>query len=211
MRYLLPYTGTKAELAHTVPYPIAKLSVLVTAGPKVQTELADQGQQTVNEGQWNNFGADNLPAGQEISLRLSGLERASATDAGAPAAPASSAMVLSYNPGVLIGVTVLAFVVAFVILGAYFFRKPPEEPGAPALSPLSQPESGEDLAAKRQQLLESIAQLDDAFAAGDIDRARYDNLRAAQKRSLLLVTRQMATSSDTAVAVGADATEQGAA
>lgn len=192
MRYLLPYDGTKAEFAHAVQYPVGSLSVLVADGPKVETDLEDRGQQTVSGAPWNSFGADNLPAGQEISLRLSGLERASAADAGVAAGPAVSSMVLSYNPAVLIGIIVLSLVVAGLILVAYLVRKPPAEAEAQAQPVLVQTRSIEDLTAARQALLESIAQLDDAFAAGEIDHVQYDRLRAAQKRSLLLVTRQLA-------------------
>lgn len=209
MRYLLPYEGTKAELAHALPYPIAQLSVLVTEGPKVETNLEAQGVQTISEEQWNSFGADNWAAGEEISLRLSGLERANAADAGAPAAPGISAMVLSYNPGVLIGVIALAAVVAGAVLLAYLLRKPPAEP--PAEAATAPAESAEERAARRQQLLESIAQLDDAFEAGEIDQERYDGLRSAQKRSLLLLTRQLAPQGDAAPDAAAAAAEQGAA
>jgi mono/diheme cytochrome c family protein len=207
MRYLLPYSGTKAEFAHVVRYPIASFNALVADGPEVRTDLEDRGQQTANETPWNSFGADNVPAGETISLRLSGLERANPAEAGVPAAPAVSSMVLSYQPGVLVGVIALSVVIAGVILLAYVLRKPPAEPEAQALPDVTLPRSDEDLAATRHSLLESIAELDDAFAADHIDFARYDSLRTAQKRSLLLITRQLADRA----AAASTTTEQGVA
>ena len=211
MRYLLPYTGTKAKLAHALSYPVDKLSVLVADGPTVQTELQDQGQQTVNEEQWNSFGADNLPAGEEISLRLTDLERATAAEANTPGAPAMSAMVLSYNPRLLVGVAVLSLIVAGLILAAYLLRKPPPAAEPPPSSRLLEPQSVEELTAERQQLLESIAQLDDRYAAGELDQERYQSLRAAQKRSLLLASQRLtAQSHSTPVPAQAPAPAQAA-
>lgn len=213
MRYLLPYTGTKAKLAHALSYPVDKLSVLVADGPTVQTELQDQGQQTVNEEQWNSFGADNLPAGEEISLRLTDLERATAAEVNAPGAPAMSAMVLSYNPRLLVGVAVLSLIVAGLILAAYLLRKPPPAAEPPPSSRLLEPQSVEELTAERQQLLESIAQLDDRYAAGELDQERYQSLRAAQKRSLLLASQRLTAQSHStpAPAQAADSPEQATA
>ena len=72
-----------------------------------------------------------------------------------------SAMVLSYNPRLLVGVAVLSLVVAGLILAAYLLRKPPPAAEPPPSSRLLEPQSVEELTAERQQLLESIAQLDD--------------------------------------------------
>ena len=122
-------------------------------------------------------------------------------------------MVLSYNPRLLVGVAVLSLVVAGLILAAYLLRKPPPAAEPPPPAKLLEPQSVEELTAERQQLLESIAQLDDRHAAGELDQERYQSLRAAQKRSLLLVSqRLMAQSHSTpAPAQAADNPEQATA
>jgi hypothetical protein len=191
MRYLLPYTGAKAELAHALPYPVDKLNVLVTAGPTVQTDLQDLGQQTVNEAQWNSFGADSLPAGQEISLRLSGLERSSASETRPAGASGISTVVLSYHPALLAGVAALAVLVVGLVLAAYLLRKPSSAPETPVSQTTASARSVDDLALERQQLLASIAQLDDRFAAAELDEQRYQSQRTAQKRALLLISQQL--------------------
>lgn len=212
MRYLLPYSGTQAELAHALPYPVDKLSVLVTAGPTVQTDLQDLGQQTVNEAQWNSFGADALPAGQEISLRLSGLERAGESQP--TRAPGASTVVLSYHPALLAGVAVLSLGVVGVVLAAYLLRRPPATREPLASQPTRQAQSIGDLALERQRLVAALAQLDDRFAAGEIDEPHYQSQRAAQKRLLLLVSQQLAAQGESSAlpqAAASDGPEQAAA
>ncbi len=54
----------KAEFAHSVPYPVDQLNVLVVDGPRSPPSLQSLGPQTVAEQQWNSFGAANLPAGE---------------------------------------------------------------------------------------------------------------------------------------------------
>ena len=144
---------------------------------------------------------------------VTGLERASAAEASTPGAPAVSAMVLSYNPRLLVGVAVLSLVVAGLILAAYLLRKPPPAAEPPPPSKLLEPQSVEELTAERQQLLESIAQLDDRYSAGELDQERYQSLRAAQKRSLLLVSQRLTAQSHSAPepAQAADNPEQATA
>lgn len=182
LRYLLPYRGTKAELAHSLAYPAAKLNVLVAEGPRVQTDLAYLGPQTVSGQQWANYGADDVPAGERISLRLSDLDRADAATT-APTSGASSS-VLAFHPSLLYGLAALAIIAVLVALIAALVRSNPL-PAAPATS------TAVDLAGERQRLLQAIARLDDSYAAGRMDERTYRSRRSAQKRSVLLITRQL--------------------
>lgn len=183
MRYLLPYSGDEAELAHSVPYPIDRLNVLVVDGPEVTTDLQNMGPQTVSEQQWNSFERVDLPAGEPISLRLANLGAAVAA-AAAPARPNTSNAVISFNPGLLIAVGVVALLAALAVFGAYLLLRPAATAEQPALAAST---AVLDPAAERQRLVAAIAQLDDLYAAGEIGADSYQHSRAAQKRSLLLV------------------------
>lgn len=195
LRYLLPYDGSKAELAHSVNYPVERLNALVVDGPEVATDLRSLGQQTVSDQQWNSFEGLNLAAGEQVSLKLSGLTRAESPAAGLPAA---STAVVAHTPGLLYAVGALAFIGVLGVFAAYMLRRPAPsgaEPTPAAVAPASAPSGGSspDLVAERARLLASIAQLDDQYAAGELEQDAYQMARAAQKRSLLLVTQQLAS------------------
>lgn len=185
MSYLLPANGDEAELAHSVPYPIDRLNVMVVDGPEVTTDLQSLGPQTVSEQQWNSFERVDLPADEPISLRLAGLRAVAAAPAAAPssARPNTSQAVISFNPGLLIGVGVAALLAALAVLLAYVRLRPAAAAQQPVLAA---PAAVLDPAAERQRLAAAIAQLDDLYAAGEIGADSYQRTRAAQKRSLLL-------------------------
>jgi mono/diheme cytochrome c family protein len=186
LRYLLPYDGTRAEFAHSVPYPVDRLNVLVVDGPRVATDLQSLGPQTVADQQWNSFEATNLPAGEPVSLRLSDLARAQ--DA-AVAPPGGSDAVLAHNPALLFGIGVAALVAILGVFGAYLLFRPKAPATAEVTPPVAVVSAVEvDPTTERQRLLASIAQLDDLYASGGLDEESYQRARTAQKRSLVLVT-----------------------
>lgn len=186
LRYLLPHSDGEAELAHSVPYPIDRLNVLVVDGPEVTTELQSLGLQTVADQQWNSFEGANLPAGAAISLRLAGL-----TEAGGAAVvdTANASAVVAQSPGLLAAIGVVALLAVLGVLGAYLWLRPAAP--APVEQPVAAAPAALDPAAERQRLLASIAQLDDRYAAGEIEADSYRSARAAQKRSLLLAIQQL--------------------
>jgi mono/diheme cytochrome c family protein len=185
LRYLLPYDGTRAEFAHSVPYPVDRLNVLVVDGPRVTTDLQSLGPQTVADQQWNSFEATNLPAGEPVSLRLSDLARAQNT---AVAPPGGSDAVLAHNPALLFGIGVAALVAILGVFGAYLLFRPKVPATAEVAPPLAVAPAGVvDPATEKQRLLASIAQLDDLHASGGLEEEIYQRARTAQKRSLVLV------------------------
>jgi hypothetical protein len=208
LRYLLPYDGTRAELAHSVPYPVDRLNVLVVDGPAVTTDLQSIGPQTVADEQWNSFEATNLPPAEPVSLRLSGLARAQ--DA-AVATPGGSDAVLAHNPALLFGIGAAALVVILGVLGAYLLIRPKAPTPAEVALPLAVAPAGVvDPATERQRLLASIAQLDDLYASGGLDEESYQRARTAQKRNLVLVAQAqpaMASSTTGASLDDAEASE----
>ncbi len=185
LRYLLPFSGTSAELTHSVPYPVDQLNVLVTDGPKVSTALQNLGPQTVASQQWNSYQGANLAAGQTVSLSLADLAR---SQTAAASAPRGSTAVLAFNPGLLFGLAAGAFVAVLMVFAAYLLLKPAPRPADLELAALPvAAESSPNPAAERQRLLAAIAQLDDLYAAGELSEESYQRARAAQKRSLLLL------------------------
>lgn len=181
MRYLLPYRGTRAELAHALNYPVAALSVLVPEGSKVGVEgLQEAGMRTIGDQQWQNFEGSNLPAGRVIRLKLRGLPRAARG-----ASPHSAVAVLAYRPTLLYGLSGLTVVVVFGLL-AWMVQRGGQPPQA-----APEPTTEVDPAAQQERLLRAIAALDDSFAAGDIDERSYQEARRAYKRALLVATRRV--------------------
>jgi mono/diheme cytochrome c family protein len=186
LRYLLPYDGTKAEFAHSVPYPVDRLNVLVVDGPAVTADLQSLGPQTVADQQWNSFEATNLPAGEPVSLRLSDLARAQSA---VVAPPGASDAVFAHNPTLLFGIGAAALVAILGVFGAYLLFRPKASVTVEATPSVADaPAVDVDPATERQRLLASIAQLDDRYASGGLDEESYQRARAAQKRSLLVVT-----------------------
>lgn len=182
MRYLMPYTGTDANFKREMSYPVDDLSVLVVDGPKVETDLAAGDQQTVQNQLWNNFVATNLPVGNEISLRLRGLESADAAANTVPAGPALTSAVVAYHPPIVAAVALLMGILAAVVFAAYMIRKDPQSAASASLSRQASAGQSTD---ERENLLQSIAHLDDRYAAGELDEASYTTLRTAEKRRLV--------------------------
>ncbi|MEZ4766927.1 MAG: c-type cytochrome [Caldilineales bacterium] len=192
MRYLLPYSGTSADFERDLTYPVDNLSVLVAEGPSVDTDLTEADQQTVQDQLWNNFVGTNLAAGQKISLRLKGLDRAEAAANAAPAGPALTTAVVAYHPPIVAAVALVMGVLAVVVFAAYLWRRQPAPVAAAVLA--SEPRSaGITAADARQNLLQSIAMLDDRYAAGELDDASYTALRTAEKRRLVQMSGPSAT------------------
>lgn len=203
MRYLLPYSGATAELERPMPYPVDNLSVLVVDGPTVDTDLQAAEQQTIQDQLWNNFVAADLAAGQQISLRLRGLEKASAAASAADAAPAGSGLstaVVAYHPPLVAAVALLAGLLALGVFVAYAVARRPQ----PAAS-LASAQPLQAATADRQELLRSIARLDDRYTAGELDEASYHTLRAAEKRRLVQLSESpLAASASASQPAGVD-------
>jgi len=239
LRYLLPTEGDQAELAHSVPYPVQRLNVLVIDGLEVSTPLQSLGAQTVADEQWNSFEGIDLPADAAISLRLGGLTEAGAPPPAAVDAPGAAAVV-AHNPRLLFGVGVASFLALLAVLAAYLWLKPRPEEDAAQLAPAAAsagglsrlpyrnppaaasagglsrlpyrnpPAGAADPAAERQRLLAAIAQLDDLYAAGELDAEDYQRARLVQKRSLVLASQQMADGARSETGPSGDGDGEGA-
>ncbi len=184
IRYLLPYNGAKAGLSHAIPYDTGELSVLVPQGANVQVEGLEQaGTQTVGDAEYISYQTTNLPAGQAVSFSFSDLDKAQAS--AAPATPNSSQSIFAHSPALLYGLSALVAVLVFGLLALILLRSRSEDEDD------QQPAGETDLVAEQKRLLQAIADLDDSHAAGELDDDEHQALRQAQKRALLVVTRQL--------------------
>jgi hypothetical protein len=86
LNYLSPSRALLMLPDTVLPYvhPSRDGNALVVDGPEVATGLTRLGPQTVSDQQWNSFEGLNLAAGDEVSLKLSGLTRAESPAAGQP-------------------------------------------------------------------------------------------------------------------------------
>jgi mono/diheme cytochrome c family protein len=181
MRYLLPYSGTRAELQHSVPYPVGRFNVLVREGPQVTVAgLEEAGTEDAGDRVFLSYDATDVAAGSPVEIRFRNLARASAP------APRTSTAVLAYHPALLYGIAALASVTFLGVLVLAVTRGN----GTPAAAPASEP-AGRDLATERQRLLQAIADLDDRYRAGEMDQSAYESQRQALKRTLLVTTRDL--------------------
>lgn len=180
VRYLLPYSGTRAELAHAVRYPVSRFSVLVSEGPKVSADgLTEAGTQAAGGINFTNYEAANVPANQTIRLQFRDLARVDAATTNVSTAVLASAPALLFGLAGLVAVTILG------LLALALWRRP-----QPQLAATVGADPG---AIDHTTMLQVIADLDDSFAAGEIDEDIYRSQRAALKRSLLATNHPPAT------------------
>lgn len=165
--YDLPYDGD-LELSRPMPYPTDRINIFV---PETGLELSGEGVQAGELFQAQNttmrtYLAGELDTGQRLVMRLSG--QPSMTGPAANAAQPSASPQPSQTQGIIIGAVTLAAALAL----AYLYWQ-----GYLALTPAT-PDSN-------TALLQSIADLDDAFESGQIKTDRYQTQRAKLKEKLL--------------------------
>jgi hypothetical protein len=166
LSYKLPYTDTLA-FSQPLPYPVAAINVLV---PEVgvtanSAALTDEGVNSLQSGSaFHTYTLANLPANTTLAFNLSGQPTLATTST----TPANSAPASAINwRNILIGVLSLALVGS---IGAYWW--------------VGRNEAQEPLPDQQSQLLSALAQLDDNFAAGKIDEAKYRAKREKLKAEL---------------------------
>ncbi|MFQ5859395.1 MAG: hypothetical protein ACE5LU_27675 [Anaerolineae bacterium] len=181
LSYRVPYDGRSTDFEKQIAYPTQNLNVLISdVGVKVDAGplVAGEPVATQSDVQFLNYTQQNVPAGEQLSLKLSNLPRGSTS---------SSASVPADRSGALrwFGLGFLVLTLAF--LAAY----PALRPRLLADEALEDDTSEAMLRQQRQMLLEELADLDEAYAAGEVAENDYANARAEIKADLMDVMRQL--------------------
>lgn len=168
--YRLPLNGPLTS-TRTAPYPVGSMVVLA---PKDSLRLSSpqftsQDEQEFSGEVYTVYRGSPLAAGSTFSLTL---------------APPQTLPV-----GLIVGGTALA--VALIGVGVWWWRRS-------AAGPAEQPVKGQATAriarieheARREALLQQIADLDDAYENGQMDQAAYEKKRAALKRELVALMKE---------------------
>ncbi len=176
-RYSLPYADGKLDIVRSLAYPATNVNALVSdIGQQVSSEqLASLGVRETQMGNYYNLSAQNVPAGQAITLRMTGL---STTAAGATTTGATGGTGSSVPRPLLFGLIGLAAAgaAALVLLPLLRGRATPRA-GAPT---------------QREALIDALAQLDLAFEAGDLTESAYRDQRLQLKAQLSDILRKEA-------------------
>jgi mono/diheme cytochrome c family protein len=157
----LPY-GDNLGYQQKMNYPVANLDVLVSdlgiqlAGPQLQS----LGVQNFQGQAFQTFSAGALPAGQTLDLQVSG-------KAGTGAIAHTG--VSNNNTTATLAIGLGALALALLGLGVWIYRHPRSQARA---------------AQTKEDLLAALAELDDAYAAGELAEADYHKERGDLKSEL---------------------------
>jgi len=164
--YVLPYDG-RMDFSQPVSLPVEEgILIVPEGGPELSGEgLQDQGAREMSGTSVRTYSLGPVAPGGSVDFRLSGRLRV----AGQPGNTLAS---------VAIGIGVLG--VALIAAGLWWYRRP-----EPARVRPVQPLESES----RQMLLQQIADLDRARAAGQIEESDYQVRRAALKERVLELMR----------------------
>ncbi|MCC6187970.1 MAG: c-type cytochrome, partial [Anaerolineales bacterium] len=160
--FRLPYDGA-LSFSQVMHASVNNVNVLVSdlgvelSGPS----LVSLGTQTFEAQSFQNFSAASLAAGETLAFTLTGT-------AGTAGNPGSGGAALAPSSSVSLAVGLGALAVALLGIGIWLYRRPVR------LGP----------AARREELLDALAELDDAYAAGELDQADYIAERSDLKAEL---------------------------
>jgi hypothetical protein len=172
--FSLPYPG-QLSFEQKMLYPVAAADVLVPEnGVKLTSSvLQDKGLRNMGSTPYRIHGITDMKAGQTLSFQLSGTPSRNATSAETGAlAPAPASVQAGPDPRMIgVGVGVLGLVV--VVIGVWFYRRQAQAPGTPSEG------------RSRDELIQAIADLDDAFEAGNVEEPVYQRRRAKLKAQLV--------------------------
>ena len=190
LAYDLPYNNNSLRLSRAWPYPTGEVNVLVEdLGVQASADglQAKAPMNTPNGGRYLTLAAPSLAARQAVNVTLSGAPRIDAAaasgsasgQAGAVASVPSARVQTSYQDGLRwLGVVLAALaVLAFLAW--------------PRLRPSLAAGRHENPAATRERLLDQLADLDDAYALGEIGEGDYMVQRAETKARLVAVMRAL--------------------
>jgi hypothetical protein len=174
LSFSLPYPG-QMSFEQKMLYPVAAAGVLVPeTGVKLTSSLLqDEGLQNMQNNAYRIYGIKDMKAGASLAFQLSGEPGSAAPAPVAAAAAAGSPQGGLDAQSLGIGVGVLGLVV--VVIGVWFYRRQARPAGAAA------PAGG----LNQDELMQAIADLDDAFESGEVEAPVYERRRARLKAQLV--------------------------
>jgi mono/diheme cytochrome c family protein len=192
IRYMIPYSGTEAQIRQEFLYPVRLANLLIPELPGLNIEvspLEDRGTESIQGDSYHIWQTDNL-TGNEITVGFTGLlrpgdpdPRADAASGQVSASPANTARLDSRTAWVLGGF--IAVLLAGVLIWAS--RQTAEQEADP-----------EELLLREQDfLIAEIARLDDLHTLEEIDDAAWQHERSQLKARLLKVAARLAEEQST--------------
>ena len=179
--YDLPYTTSTLDLARSFAFPVGAFTLYVPSdvGAIVPDGIAVPGTAELGGRKYRQYVVQQIAPGAEVRVRLTNLPAplfARPRDLGLAVVGATAAVLL-----------------AFLLLAVWRRRTgSPAQLAQPAaeIAPTAAPDSAERLA-----LVRAVAQLDERFAAGDVDESAYRAERAERKARLLALAQSSAGAS----------------
>lgn len=183
-RYSLPFSGTSLDLVRSLPYPVGTINALVSdVGQQVTSdELATNAKRQSQSGAYHNLSAQDVPANQPVTLRITGLPSSTGGGVAMGGGEAATSTGGGVSRWIILGAIALAVAAAAVLLVAL-----PLARGRRARLPAGDAaHAGNDAGS----LIDALAQLDLAHEAGEISDAAYRDRRLRLKAQLRDVMRK---------------------
>jgi hypothetical protein len=183
--YVVPYSGASLDLDRPLRYETASVNaLLMDVGAKLESEVLDSAGERTAQGQdFLQYTGENLKAGETLPIRLDDLDKIEFTSAPEPSDRPSVMPSTSLSQTALLWLILGLGGLAVVFVLVYPSLRPRFAGAAPA--------SEGDLTQERQRLLLTLARLDQAYEAGDLNETVYRRARARRKAELADLLRRM--------------------
>jgi hypothetical protein len=184
--YAVPYTGKTLSLNRPLYYDTGSVNgLLLDMGAKLTSDaLTFAGERAVQNQTYLQYTGQNLKAGAPLPIQLDDLDKVKSAG---PTGSNTSDTPAAAQPGDLNQTVLLWLILALggvaVILGLVYPRLQSRLKGEVAAA-------RGDPALEQQRLLLTLARLDQAYQAGQLNEAGYRRVRARRKAELIEIMRQ---------------------
>jgi mono/diheme cytochrome c family protein len=183
--YVAPYSGKTLDLDRPLYYDTATVNGLVMdVGAKLESDvLSDEGEREAQGQTYLQYTGQDLASGETLPIQLVDLDKIefASTPEPADADPVMPSSGLSQTALLWMTLGLGALAIVFVLI------YPSLRPRLVGEAPTSQ----SDLTREQQRLLLTLARLDQAYEAGDLNEAVYRRARARRKAELADVLRRL--------------------
>ena len=184
--YHLMASGSSILLERSFAYPVSSLTVLVAQpGLSLDSEqLQSMGMQLIQDRQYEILAAENLAADTPVELVFTQTGGMASTGIeGMPSGQVASSGSAGGSQGALLWIGVL--VALFTVAGAVVYAATSRRPGSGHLAGgLVVSDPGPEFDPKARELIAKLADLEDAYEAGEVDEAAYVSQRMKLFREL---------------------------